>query len=346
MKQLALILLALLFSPHVWSEEAEQAFPRNWTVNVGGTWRITGCGNETTLRVKQEGSRLSLEDGGLAGEVHGHSVSFQLPTLSCLPQAKAMRFDGEADGTRIAGMLHNAEDAAQRIPVTIHLQREFMLSFDDGPLPGKTDRVLDTLRQLRTSDGKPVRAAFFTVGNAPSGFWEGRAYYAPYEVWTHKGSMKAYPDLVVRIQKEGHVIGSHTAHHAWFRWPRFADVQSIVSELKEWEAALPVVQHEKLFRSPYLVVNEAVLSAARQAGYQLVQGETVGDAAPWAGVDALEWKAMQILETHDGSRPAMLIFHDIFPATYLHLSAVVSWLQQQGYALVDFNATRLETARQ
>ena len=41
---------------------------------------------------------------------------------------------------------------------------EFMLSFDDGPLPVSTGRVLDILATLKAIDGTPVKAGFFPTG--------------------------------------------------------------------------------------------------------------------------------------------------------------------------------------
>ena len=52
---------------------------------------------------------------------------------------------------------------------------EFMLSFDDGPLP-ETERVLDILATLKAIDGTPVKAGFFLLANAPDEFWQQRIY--------------------------------------------------------------------------------------------------------------------------------------------------------------------------
>ena len=60
------------------------------------------------------------------------------------------------------------------------------LTFDDGPTPGFTDRVLDTLGELG------VRAAFFVVGR----------------------NARQHPALVERIHTEGHLVGNHTQDHA------------------------------------------------------------------------------------------------------------------------------------
>ena len=67
----------------------------------------------------------------------------------------------------------------------------FMLSFDDGPMPGRTDKVLQTLKQLRNIEGKPVKVAFFMVSDSQS-LLVNRFYYAPFEIWA-KGSMREYP---------------------------------------------------------------------------------------------------------------------------------------------------------
>lgn len=59
------------------------------------------------------------------------------------------------------------------------------LTFDDGPQPGSTDRILDVLAEL------DVRATFFCVGR----------------------NAEAHPDLVRRMRSEGHAVGSHSYTH-------------------------------------------------------------------------------------------------------------------------------------
>ncbi|MDO9141088.1 MAG: hypothetical protein Q7U38_12270, partial [Methylobacter sp.] len=81
---------------------------------------------------------------------------------------------------------------------------EFMLSFDDGPLPETTGRVLELLARLKAVDGTPVKAGFFLLADAPDEFWQRRMYYAPYELWTDKGSVAKYPDIARRIKQAGH----------------------------------------------------------------------------------------------------------------------------------------------
>ena len=59
------------------------------------------------------------------------------------------------------------------------------LTFDDGPNPEVTPRILDTLKELR------VRAVFFLVGT----------------------KARQNPDLVRRMLAEGHEVGLHTLNH-------------------------------------------------------------------------------------------------------------------------------------
>src|ERR1700693_700988 len=51
------------------------------------------------------------------------------------------------------------------------------LTFDDGPLPGATDRILDLLAELN------VKAAFFVIGSVA----------------------RREPQLLLRIHQEGHI---------------------------------------------------------------------------------------------------------------------------------------------
>ena len=337
-----------------------------WTVNVAGTWNLQLCNlpasltgpgkapeteNSITLTVQQTDNRIHASNAHntlqLDGTVSGHTISFNvsgIENVSCMPGQSHLKFSGTAKGAWINGefsTLPDSEAATDSTPANFsaHIQRKFMLTFDDGPLPGKTDRVLDTLARFQGEDGKPVRAAFFMLGDAPESFWASRYFYAPYEVWINKGSMKKYPDLVNRVIKEGHWIGNHTAHHAWFHWPWFSEAASISSELTTWEhacaQALPENQ-PKLFRPPYLINSQAAQSAAAQLNYRIVLGHTAGDATPGSDVDYVKNHALKIMETWDQSTPAVLIFHDVFPVTYQHLDEIITYLKNEGYILAHF----------
>ncbi|MCX7324264.1 MAG: polysaccharide deacetylase family protein [Hyphomicrobiales bacterium] len=76
----------------------------------------------------------------------------------------------------------------QSYPRTLALAPgEVVLTLDDGPLPGQTDRVLDALRLY----GAP--ATFFLIGR----------------------NAAANPHLVRRMAAEGHTVAHHTLTHPW-----------------------------------------------------------------------------------------------------------------------------------
>jgi peptidoglycan/xylan/chitin deacetylase (PgdA/CDA1 family) len=225
-----------------------------------------------------------------------------------------------------------------------HPVTEFMLTFDDGPLPGHTDRVLDMLATLKTVDGTPVKAGFFLLGDAPERSWQRWLDYAPYEFWNRKGSIAKYPDIARRIQREGHIIGNHSTHHVWLHWPWQNSQKAIAAELTQWEAlALPVLgeQDVRLFRPPYLLRTKNLLATTDQMGYQVVMGMSAGDAAPLLTLNMIKAKTSALLRDWDKPYPCVLVFHDIRPLTYKHLDEIVTNLQQQGFQLVHFDPARL-----
>ncbi|MFZ2169932.1 MAG: polysaccharide deacetylase family protein [Methylococcaceae bacterium] len=221
---------------------------------------------------------------------------------------------------------------------------EFMLSFDDGPLPDTTERLLDILATLRAVDGAPVKAGFFLLADAPDEFWQRRIYYAPFELWTDKGSIKKYPTIARRIKQAGHTIGNHTTHHAWFRWPGLDTPEAVLNEFAEWETISKLVlgvSNLHLFRPPYLILNANVRETAKRLGYQIVMGESVGDTIPGMTVARIKQKTQSILAAWSKPYPCLLIFHDNRPTTYRHLDEIISNLQQQGFRLVHFDPKRL-----
>src|SRR5262245_58249348 len=73
-------------------------------------------------------------------------------------------------------------------PTTLPLEpKEVVLTFDDGPNPGTTERVLDALKR------ECVHATFFLIGK----------------------HTESHPELVRRTFAEGHTIGNHTYSHPW-----------------------------------------------------------------------------------------------------------------------------------
>jgi peptidoglycan/xylan/chitin deacetylase (PgdA/CDA1 family) len=70
----------------------------------------------------------------------------------------------------------------ESLPLQDH---EVVITFDDGPLPPYTTRILDILAE------NCVKVDYFLVGTMA----------------------RAYPDVVRRIYNSGHVIGTHSLHH-------------------------------------------------------------------------------------------------------------------------------------
>jgi len=221
---------------------------------------------------------------------------------------------------------------------------DFMLSFDDGPLPHATERILQALKGIRAEDGQPVRAAFFLVGAAPHSVWEQRKYFAPYELWNEKGSLAEHPEIAREILAAGHLIGSHSMHHTWFRWPWLSSVEDVRQDLRNWEKVAAQVSDPKaprLYRPPYFVDTEAVRIAIAQAGYQMVQGVSSGDAAPLATPYSVMENTAWLLRHWPQDKPCVLTFHDTRVVTQNHLAEIVNELKARGFHLQHFDPARL-----
>lgn len=125
-------------------------------------------------------------------------------------------------------------------------QRTAYLTFDDGPNPTTTDRVLETL----ATQGVP--AAFFMVG----------------------AHVQRHPDIARRVVAAGHEVGNHTQHHIKLhvRGP-----QRIRRELEEAHGAIATLAGTtpRAFRAPHGYRNPFVAPAARRLGYR-VCGWTFG----------------------------------------------------------------------
>jgi len=111
------------------------------------------------------------------------------------------------------------------------------LTFDDGPDPADTPKILDVLRFHN------VKATFFLPGR----------------------EVNAYPDLVRREYQEGHMIGNHSYTH---RALTTLSEDEVRQELQDTNTAITSagVPQPKLFRPPYADTNATVEGVATSLG--------------------------------------------------------------------------------
>ena len=103
---------------------------------------------------------------------------------------------------------------------------EISLTFDDGPDPETTPRLLELLARYG------VKGAFFVIGEKAA----------------------AYPDLIREILKEGHEIGNHSATHDVFLMLRGR--KQIAAEIKNCQEILAGFSiTPKAFRPPVGITN-------------------------------------------------------------------------------------------
>jgi cellulose synthase/poly-beta-1,6-N-acetylglucosamine synthase-like glycosyltransferase/peptidoglycan/xylan/chitin deacetylase (PgdA/CDA1 family) len=185
--------------------------------------------------------------------------------------------------------------------------RTIALTFDDGPDPVWTPRILDVLRRNH------VHATFFVVGT----------------------QVVAHPDLVRRIVADGHQIGIHAFTHPDLA--RLAPWQRSL-ELRETQLAVAGATGvtTALLRPPFSSRNDAlddadwsVIEQADAAGYVTVLATR--DAEDWQrpGVDRILANA-----TPHGQAGQIVLMHDSGgdrSQTVAALSALLPRLKAQGF---------------
>ena len=174
--------------------------------------------------------------------------------------ASSPLFGGVVDGSRI------------RRPVAA-------LTFDDGPSPDTTPRILDTLRR------EGVRATFFVLGK----------------------HAERHPELVERIVREGHELGNHGYDH---RILAFAGPAEVHQQLHRTERILKAAgaPPARVFRAPHGFRSPFVTRTARRLGYVTCAWsagvfDTARPGAPVIverSVKALEPGAVLLLHDADG----------------------------------------------
>ena len=191
----------------------------------------------------------------------------------------------------------------ETLPLADH---EVVLTFDDGPLPPYSTRVLETLAS------QCVKATYFLVGRMA----------------------RAYPDMVRKIYEAGHSVGTHSMSHP-YTFNRMAPAKAY-AEMDDGiaSAAAALGDPDKVapfFRIPGLIRADVIEKHMAEKHIQIWSADFPAD--DWKHLSASEVmkRALTRLE-HYGK--GVLLLHDIQPATAMMLPKLLQELKRRGYKVV------------
>jgi peptidoglycan/xylan/chitin deacetylase (PgdA/CDA1 family) len=121
-------------------------------------------------------------------------------------------------------------------------RRGVALTFDDGPHPLYTPRILDLLERYR------AKATFFVIGK----------------------KLEEHGDLAAIASRSGHLIGNHSYHH--FRTMSFLSLERIRQEIGQCQTEVEkwVGYRPRFYRQPAGFRNPGIFAILKETGLTLV----------------------------------------------------------------------------
>lgn len=175
------------------------------------------------------------------------------------------------------------------------------ITFDDGPDPVQTPRVLQVLKQQQ------VPACFFCIGQ----------------------KVKGNEQLIRQIIAEGHLIGNHSFTHA-NAFPLYSRSR-MEKDLQACQTALEEATSQKidLFRPPFGVTNPTIAQVCKRLGYTPI-GWNIRT------LDTQQPSAEKVLRRIKKKLcpGSIILLHDRMPDSDLLLTAVLNYIKEQGYTVV------------
>jgi peptidoglycan/xylan/chitin deacetylase (PgdA/CDA1 family) len=173
------------------------------------------------------------------------------------------------------------------------------ITFDDGPHPEHTPRILDVLRQ------ENVKAAFFCIGR----------------------NAEKNPLLLKEMFEDGHTIGNHTYNHAYVFSKAAAERQ-----VTEGQEAIQNIIGKKTmyFRPPFGVMTPEIARAARKEKCVVIGWDLRSRDGTTKSKDLILKRVKKLL---NGS--SILLFHDTNPVTPDALREVIHLCRENGMKIVS-----------
>lgn len=198
------------------------------------------------------------------------------------------------------------QDGPGEDPVTeiVEEQKVIALTFDDGPDLKYTPQVLDILLE------KNIKATFFIVGV----------------------QINKYPEVVLRMVEEGHLIANHTYYHPNLTTLNKAE---LLKELDDTDDLIESIVGFKpqIVRPPYGAINKEVRQRIEETGRSIVMWNI--DPRDWASTPVKEMYENVMTNARDKGN---ILFHSFggkqIQNTVDLLPDVIDSLTEEGYTFV------------
>jgi peptidoglycan/xylan/chitin deacetylase (PgdA/CDA1 family) len=202
----------------------------------------------------------------------------------------------------------------QTLPLEDH---EIVLTFDDGPTAGRTDKVLAALA------AECVRATFFMVGRGAA----------------------AHPELVRKVASLGHTIGYHTWDHTSLKTITTDEAEAnidhgIAAVEKALHGTATTTPSTPFFRFPYFDSTPELLERLEKRGIAVFGADFW--ASDWIKMPP-ESELALLTERLEANHKGIILLHDPRSQTDAMLPAFLRYLREHNYRIVHIVPARAKT---
>lgn len=179
---------------------------------------------------------------------------------------------------------------------------QIVLTFDDGPHPEFTFKVLELLEKFN------AKATFFCIGK----------------------NIKNHPEILLQINKNQHIIGNHSYSHS--SKIDFNDKKGWLEEINSTDLEIHKIigQKPKIFRPPFGVTTPHLANAIRETKHKVI-GWNVRSFDTVSNQNSDKIVKRILSKTKPGS---IILLHDHLPGIIPILEQLLPELQKRNFKFV------------
>lgn len=240
--------------------------------------------------------------------VQAAAISMDSPAIEPDSGMAAVEYNREIDAEIIEENLAEVAEyfSRPRLVKLFSQTRKVILTFDDGPHPKTTPKILEILKK------RNLKAIFFVLGL----------------------QVEKYPELIRQIAQEGHEIANHSYNHKNLAQLSEAQVHQQIDVTNDLIQKI-TGQKPRFLRPPYGALNKKVLRICMEKNMDIML---------WT-IDPKDWQhknetvilrnLINQLGMNGNLRGGAVLLHDIYPATVRALDPFLDQLAANDYFVAD-----------